>query len=56
MVELVGPANGFASCDDPSALQAICDRFAPDDIQAFFDRWTAVIPTPFTGVTVNSCG
>jgi hypothetical protein len=41
-------ANGFASCDDSSALQAICDRFGPDDIQGFFNRWTAVIPTPFT--------
>jgi hypothetical protein len=41
-------ANGFASCDDPAALQAICDRFGPDDVQGFFDRWTAVIPTPFT--------
>jgi hypothetical protein len=43
-------ANGFASCDDPAALQAICDRFGPDDVQGFFDRWTAVIPTPFTDV------
>jgi hypothetical protein len=43
-------ANGFASCDDPAALQAVCDRFGPDDIQRFFDRWTAVIPTPFTAV------
>ncbi len=41
-------ANGFASCDDPSALQVICDRFGPADVQAFFDRWTEVIPTPFT--------
>jgi hypothetical protein len=41
-------ANGFASCGDPGALQAICDRFGPADIQAFFDRWTTVIPTPFT--------
>ena len=41
-------ANGFASCADPAALQAICDRFGPDDIQGFFDRWTGVIPTPFT--------
>jgi hypothetical protein len=41
-------ANGFASCDDPAALQAICDHFGPADIQGFFDRWTAVIPTPFT--------
>ena len=29
-------------------LQAICDRFGPADVQAFFDRWTTVIPSPFT--------
>jgi len=40
--------NGFASCDEPRQLQAICDRFGPADVQAFFDRWTTVIPTPFT--------
>ena len=43
-------ANGFASCDDPAALQRICGRFGPDDVQGFFDRWTAVIPNPFTDV------
>ena len=43
-------ANGFASCGDPAALQAICDRFGPADVQGFFDRWTGVIPTPFTDV------
>jgi hypothetical protein len=41
-------ANGFSSCEDPAALQAICDRFGPADVQAFFDRWTRVIPAPFT--------
>jgi hypothetical protein len=41
-------ANGFASCDDPAGLQAICDRFGPADVQAFFDRWMRVIPAPFT--------
>jgi hypothetical protein len=41
-------ANGFASCEDPAALQALCDRFGPGDIQDFFDRWARVIPTPFT--------
>ena len=41
-------ANGFASCARPQRLQAICDRLGPADIQAFFDRWTARIPTPFT--------
>jgi len=41
-------ANGFAACLEPGRLQAICDRFGPSDAQAFFDRWTAVIPVPFT--------
>jgi hypothetical protein len=41
-------ANGFASCDQPDALQGICDRFGPDDVQGFFDRWAVAIPTPFT--------
>jgi hypothetical protein len=40
--------NGFATCDQPAALQAICDRFGPGDVQGFFDRWITVIPTPFT--------
>lgn len=39
-------ANGFASCTDPARLQAICDRLAPADLQAFFDRWMTIIPTP----------
>ena len=41
-------ANGFESCDNPAALQAICDRLGPSDIAAFFERWIAVIPTPLT--------
>jgi hypothetical protein len=43
-------ANGFAACDDPARLQAICDRLGPADIEAFFDRWMALIPTPFSAV------
>ena len=39
-------SNGFASCDDPAGLQALCDRLGPDQIQAFFDRWTNVLPLP----------
>jgi len=39
-------ANGFASCADPQRLQAIADGLGPDDIQGFFDRWIAQIPTP----------
>jgi hypothetical protein len=41
-------SNGFCSCAEPARLQQLCDRFGPSDVHAFFDRWTAVIPTPFT--------
>jgi hypothetical protein len=41
-------ANGFSSCEDPAALQGICDRFGARDISRFFSRWTAVIPIPWT--------
>jgi len=41
-------ANGFASCEDPRALQRICDRFGPVHVRAFFERWMAVVPRPFT--------
>ena len=41
-------ANGFASCHQPRRLQAIADRLKPSHIQAFFDRWLRVIPTPLT--------
>src|SRR5438477_2596323 len=39
-------ANGFASCADPARLQTICDRLGPDHLQAFFDRWMTITPTP----------
>src|ERR1039458_8379590 len=41
-------ANGFAACDEPRRLQAIADRLGPSDIQAFFEHWMTVIPTPLT--------
>jgi len=41
-------ANGFASCERPDRLQAVCDLFGPGDVQAFFDRWITHVPTPFT--------
>jgi hypothetical protein len=40
-------ANGFASCDDPAALQAICDRLQPGTIEVFAQRWLHRIPMPF---------
>jgi hypothetical protein len=41
-------SNGFASCPDPAALQAICDRFGPGHVQDWFDRWITAIPLPLT--------
>src|SRR5208283_3063643 len=41
-------SNGFASCDDPAALQQICDRFGPGAVQVWFERWMARIPLPLT--------
>jgi hypothetical protein len=39
-------SNGFASCEDPAALQRICDRFGPGTVQVWFERWMARIPLP----------
>ena len=39
-------SSGFASCDDPAALQDICDRFGPGTVQVWFERWMARIPLP----------
>ena len=41
-------SNGFASCEDPAALQDICDRFGPGTVQVWFERWMARIPLPLT--------
>jgi hypothetical protein len=41
-------SNGFATCDDPVALQAICDRLGPDTIGVFFERWMSILPLPLT--------
>ena len=39
-------ANGFASCEDPAGLQALCNRLGPNQIEEFFHRWMQVIPIP----------
>jgi len=39
-------SNGFATCDDPAALQAICDRLGPETISVFFDHWMRILPLP----------
>ena len=39
-------SNGFATCEDPAALQAICDRLGPGTINVFFERWMSRLPLP----------
>jgi hypothetical protein len=42
-------SNGFAACDDPAGLQAICDTLGPHQIQAFCNRWLDALPLPLSG-------
>ena len=39
--------NGFAAVEDPAALQAICDRLGPEQIDALLRKWLAILPHPF---------
>src|SRR3954447_11989625 len=41
-------SNGFATCDNPAGLQAICDRLGPGTLTVFFERWMARLPLPLT--------
>jgi hypothetical protein len=41
-------SNGFAACDDPQALQEICDRFGPGVIRVFAERWWTRLPLPLS--------
>jgi hypothetical protein len=47
-IEFTPLDNGFATVDDPAALQAICDRLGPEQIDALLRKWLAVLPHPFT--------
>ncbi|HTT90763.1 MAG TPA: hypothetical protein VMF65_14515 [Acidimicrobiales bacterium] len=40
--------NGFRSCQDPSALQRICDHLGPGAVKSFWWRWCRRLPSPFT--------
>jgi hypothetical protein len=40
--------NGFAAVDDPGALQAICHRLGPGQIDALLRKWLARLPHPFS--------
>ena len=41
--------NGFLDCENPDALQRICDRLSAAKIDALFRKWLARLPHPFTG-------
>jgi len=42
------PAAPFLGDRELARLQAICDSLSPEHVQAFFDRWMPVVPTPLT--------
>jgi len=48
VLEFTELSNGFASTEDPAALQAICDRLGPGTITVFVQRWLSVLPLPLT--------
>lgn len=39
--------NGFRQTEDAAALAAICDRLGACDVERFFRRWQARLPSPF---------
>ncbi|HEX6761070.1 MAG TPA: hypothetical protein VF086_22055 [Propionibacteriaceae bacterium] len=39
--------NAFAAVEDPAALQAICDRLGPEQIEGLLRRWLKILPHPF---------
>jgi hypothetical protein len=47
-IPLQALSNGFASSPEPRRLQKVCEGFHPRHVQAFFDRWMKVIPTPLS--------
>jgi hypothetical protein len=40
--------NGFATCDDPAAVQGICDSLGPEQIDGLLRKWLARLPHPFS--------
>jgi hypothetical protein len=45
-IPFTGLSNGFAACDDPAALQEICNRLQPGTIEVFAQRWLHRLPLP----------
>jgi hypothetical protein len=40
--------NAFAAVDDPAALQTICDRLGPAEIDGLLRKWLDILPHPFS--------
>src|SRR5512132_2377155 len=40
--------NAFAAVDDVAAVQAICDRLGPEQIDRLLRKWLAILPHPFS--------
>jgi hypothetical protein len=47
-ISFQGLDNGFLACDDPQALQDVCDSFGAEHIERFFRKWLQRLPHPFT--------
>ncbi len=46
--------NGFRDCEDPAALQKICDRLGSGAVKSFFWRWQRRLPSPLTRADVRA--
>jgi hypothetical protein len=46
--------NGFRDCEDPKALQRICDRLGSGAVKSFFWRWHKRLPSPLTREDVRA--
>ena len=46
--------NGFRDCEDPAALQRICDRLGSGAVKSFFWRWQQRLPSPLTRADVRA--
>lgn len=47
-IEFTALDNGFRSCQDLQRLHTLCDELSAEQIQAFFDKWVALLPWPLT--------
>jgi hypothetical protein len=46
--------NGFLSCTDPAALQAVCTSLSDTDIATCFARWLDRVPLPLTAADATA--